>query len=300
MSQLSGESLLTPLGYFIPAFRILWQTRSAPTDGCLAACHDSWYLRQAIHASFSVNRRHTEATRMRSLQNRLPSTQARQADDLLNEATELLEHHKEVTNEEDYNMARSLLTSARDFRHGLERKSVIRRSQQSRLYLDKAHETLETVKQVALEGAIKIRGVDASTVLTEHEHTVTMMGTITDSDATSSDTVSLSTAIPSGIPIRGPTLQVVLAHIRPPLSHGLPSPPDDRSPQDHVAPYDGIALVSTDVVKETRPSINPAIVVSPLLTPPLTPETPAKSSPSYPTHLASSVDAQNFPKAYRP
>jgi hypothetical protein len=39
-----------------------------------------------------------------------------------------------------------VIESAGDFRHGLEKKSVIRRSQQSRLYLDKAHETLEIIK----------------------------------------------------------------------------------------------------------------------------------------------------------
>lgn len=39
-----------------------------------------------------------------------------------------------------------VIIRARDFRIGLERKSVILRSQQSRLYLDEAHITLETVK----------------------------------------------------------------------------------------------------------------------------------------------------------
>ena len=153
---------------------------------------------------------------------------------------------------------------------------------------------------VALEGAIKIQGADASTVPTEHEHTVTMTGSITDSDAISNDTVSLSTTTPAGAfttaslassaPIRGPTLQVVLGHIRPSPSSSLPSPPDDQFPQEPAAPYDGI--VSIGAVKETRPSINPAtIIVSPLPTPPLTPETPAKSSPANPTHLASPADA---------
>ena len=47
---------------------------------------------------------------MLSLQNRLPSAQARQADDLLTEATNLLEQHREITDEEDYNTARALLT----------------------------------------------------------------------------------------------------------------------------------------------------------------------------------------------
>ena len=51
-----------------------------------------------------------DATRMRSLQNRLPSTQARLADDLLTDATKLLKQHREITNEEDYNMAMALLT----------------------------------------------------------------------------------------------------------------------------------------------------------------------------------------------
>ncbi|KAH8982636.1 hypothetical protein EDB86DRAFT_326563 [Lactarius hatsudake] len=247
---------------------------------------------------------------MRNLHNRLPSTQARRADDLLSEATELLEQHRKVTNEEDYNMARALLTSARDFRHGLEGRGVIRRSQQSRLYLDKAHETLETVKQVTLEGVIKIRSADASAVLTEHEHMVNVTETNTDSDAISNDTLSLSTTTPAGAftaaslassaPISGPTLQVVLTHVRPPPSSGLPTPPDDQCPREHAAPYDEIALVSATVIKETRPSVNPAIIVSPLPTPPLTPETPAKPSPANSTHAVSPAGAPNFPEAYRP
>ena len=44
-----------------------------------------------------------------------------------------------------------MIISAKDFRHDLEKKSVLRRSQQSRLYLDKAHETLETVKRVKVQ-----------------------------------------------------------------------------------------------------------------------------------------------------
>ena len=48
---------------------------------------------------------------MWGLQTRPPLTQARRVDDILNdEATELLEQHKEVTNKEDHNMARALLT----------------------------------------------------------------------------------------------------------------------------------------------------------------------------------------------
>jgi len=174
-------------------------------------------------------------------------------------------------------MARALLTSARDFRHGLERKSVIRRSQQSRLYLDMAHVTLETVKQVTLERTIKIRGAVVTTVPKEHEHEDTTMGMIPSSDAISKDTVSqgvpagaftMSSLAPSA-PIRGPTLQVVLD--RPQSS--LPSPPDEQS-QEPAAPYYGSDLVSTGAAKETKPSINPAIGNSPLPTPPLTPETP--------------------------
>lgn len=182
-------------------------------------------------------------------------------------------------------MARALLTSARDFRHGLEKKSLIQRSQQARLYFDKAHETLETVNQVTLEGAIKIQVADASTVPEHgHEHGVTTMGTTrnTDSDATSVP-LSIPASLVSSAPFRGPALQVVLDPIRPPQSFSLPTPPDDHSPQEPAAPYDGI--------KGTRPSINPAIVVSPLPTPPLTPEIPEKPSPASPPHLASPADA---------
>jgi len=48
----------------------------------------------------------------------------------------------------------------------------------------------------------------------------------------------------------------------PPPPFGLLSLPDDRSPEEPAAPYDGIALVSNGAVKETRPSINPSIAVS--------------------------------------
>ncbi|KAI9451695.1 hypothetical protein BJY52DRAFT_1190818 [Lactarius psammicola] len=71
--------------------------------------------------------------------------------------------------------------------------------------------------------------------------------------------------------------------------------PDDQSPLEPAAPYNGIVLVSTGTVKE----ISPATIV-PLLPTPPTPETPAKSSPINPTHLASLADAHNFPKAYHP
>jgi len=231
---------------------------------------------------------------MLSLQNRLPSTQARQADDLLIEATNLLDQHREITDEEDYNMASALLTSARDFRHDLERKSVIRRSQQSRLYLDKAHETLETVK-ITLEAAIKIQYADVFkfTVPTEPEHEVPTMGMITGSDTVLNGTVSRSipagsvttASLASNAPIKGPTLQIVL---NPPRTSSLPSPPDEQPPQESAAPYDGIPLVPTGVVKETRPSINPPTIVFPLPTPPLTPETPAKVDSA---HFASPADA---------
>ncbi|KAN0137452.1 hypothetical protein V8E53_004897 [Lactarius tabidus] len=239
---------------------------------------------------------------MQSLQNRLPSTQARLADDLLIDATKLLKLHREITNKEDYNMAMALLTRAKDFRHGLEKKSVIRRTQQSHLYLDKAHETLETIKQVTLEGELKIQGAVVSTVPTEREHGVTAMGAITFSGAVLNDPGSLgiptnastTASITSSAPIRGPTLQVVLD---PPQSFSHSSPPDQ--PQEPAAPSNGTTLVPTGAAKETRPSINPTVVVSPLPTPPLTPETPEESSAADPTHFASPANGRSFTKAYR-
>jgi hypothetical protein len=109
------------------------------------------------------------------------------------------------------------------------------------------------------------------------------MGMITSSDAVLNDTVSLA----SSAPIRGTALQIVLD----PRS-SLPSLPHDQPPQEPAIPYDRIALVSTGAVKETRLLINPATMVSPLPTPPLTPEIPAKSSPTGPSHFASLGDAQ--------
>jgi len=139
------------------------------------------------------------------------------------------------------------------------------------------------------------------TVPTEPEHEVPTMRMITGSVTILNDTVSLS--VPAGVvttaslassvaaPIRGPTLQVVLD---PPRSPSLLSPPNHQPLQEPAALYDGIALLSTGAVKETRPLINPATIVSPLPTPPLTPEIQAD-----PAHLASPVD-HSFPKAYRP
>lgn len=114
------------------------------------------------------------------------------------------------------------------------------------------------------------------------------MGMITNSDTVLNATVSLA----SSAPIRGSALQIVLD---PPRS-SLPSLPDDQPLQEPAIPYDRIALVSTEAVKETRLLINPATMVSPLPTPPLTPEIPSKSSPTGPSHFASLGDAQ----LYRP
>ena len=128
-----------------------------------------------------------------------------------------------------------------------------------------------------------------------------MMGTITDSDSVSNNPVSqstltdaLTTSLTSSAPIRGPTLQVALDPLQP-FSH---SSPLDQS-QEPAAPYDGTTLASTGAVKETRPSINPEIVVSPLPTPPLTPETPEESSTADPTHFAYPANARRASKAYR-
>ncbi|KAH9165359.1 hypothetical protein EDB89DRAFT_2076909 [Lactarius sanguifluus] len=208
---------------------------------------------------------------MRNLQNRPPSTQVRRADDLLNEAMQVLEQHREVTNEEDYNMERALLTSTRGFRNGEERD----RSITAISYLDKAHKTLETVK-VTLES-----GLHHGDHYRLRRHIKRHALSSTTTPAAAFTTASLA----SSASIRGPTLQVVLTHIRPPPSFGLPSPPDDQFPQKPAALYDEIAPISTTAVKEARPSVNPAIVVSPLPTPPLTPETPAKPSPENSTHM---------------
>jgi hypothetical protein len=147
-----------------------------------------------------------------------------------------------------------------------------------------------------------MQGAAVSTVPTEGEHGVTAMGTITDSGAVSNDPGPLSVptdafttaSLAPSAPIRGLTLQVMLD---PPQFFSHSSPPDQ--PQEPVAPYNGTTLVLTGAVKETRPSINPAVVVSPFPTP-LTPETPEQSSTVHPTHFTSPVNTRSFPKAYRP
>ncbi|KAI0274567.1 hypothetical protein BGY98DRAFT_1178339 [Russula aff. rugulosa BPL654] len=90
---------------------------------------------------------------MRRLKDLLPSEQTKQGDRVLKAAAELLERRKRFTDRENYIMARGLLTIASDYRHGIEKKGAIRRSQQSRLYLDKAKETLRTIKHVTEESA---------------------------------------------------------------------------------------------------------------------------------------------------
>ena len=146
-----------------------------------------------------------------------------------------------------------------------------------------------------------MHGSVVSTVPTEREHGVTMMGTITDSDAVSNDPVSQSiptdaftTSLASSAPIKGSTLQVALDALHS-FSHS--SPPDQS--QERAATYDGTTLASTGAVKETRPSINLEIVASPLPTPPPTPETPEASSTADPTHFASTANARRISKAYR-
>ena len=147
-----------------------------------------------------------------------------------------------------------------------------------------------------------MHGAVVSTVPIRREHGVTMMGTITDSDAISNDPVSQSistdaftTSLTSSAPIRGPTLQVALDPLQS-FSHS--SPPDQS--QEPVAPYDRTTLAPSGAVKETRPLLNPEVVVSPLPTPPLTPETPEESSTADATHFASPESARRFPEAYRP
>ncbi|KAI0296107.1 hypothetical protein B0F90DRAFT_1747326 [Multifurca ochricompacta] len=204
---------------------------------------------------------------MRSLHELLPSEQAKQGDRILKEADELLERRKGVADIDNYNMARGLLTSAMDFRYGIEKKSVIRRSQQSRLYLDKAHETLQTIKQVTLERMIKIqREEDVEhplLVSTEYEHATT--GYI------------------DGIEV-GP-LRVVVDHTSPRPSSGLPSPFDNQ-PSQVTASY-MIHPVSRGTIKEEWKSDDVAPAASSLPTPPLTPESPAKISPARPIFSAS-------------
>lgn len=148
-----------------------------------------------------------------------------------------------------------------------------------------------------------MQGAVVSTVPTEREHGVITKGAITDSDAVSNELVPLSipanafttASLASTAPIRGPTLQVVLD---PPQSFSHSLPPDQS--QEPAAPYDRTTLVSTGAFKGTLPSINPAVVVSPLPTPPLTPETPEEPSTADPTHFAPPANVRRFPKAYRP
>ena len=51
---------------------------------------------------------------MRGLQDLRPSGQARQGDELLKVAAELLEKHKDITDKDNYTMAQGLLTRCVD------------------------------------------------------------------------------------------------------------------------------------------------------------------------------------------
>jgi hypothetical protein len=51
---------------------------------------------------------------MRGLQDLRPSGQARQGDELLKAAAELLEKHKDITDNDNYTMAQGLLTRCVD------------------------------------------------------------------------------------------------------------------------------------------------------------------------------------------
>jgi len=71
-----------------------------------------------------------------------------EADALLREASTRLEEHRNALDVHNYVMAHGLLTIAKDYRVGLEERSVVGRHQQAQVYLDKARETHGKIKQL--------------------------------------------------------------------------------------------------------------------------------------------------------
>ncbi|KAI0248429.1 hypothetical protein BJV78DRAFT_1284777 [Lactifluus subvellereus] len=218
---------------------------------------------------------------MHILQDLRPSEKAKRGDKLLKEADELLEQRKDVTDQDNYYMARSLLTSARDFRYGMETKNVVHRSQQSRLYLGKAHETLQTVQLVTQESAVKTRmwddESDGSAVPIERQRE--RAGPGTDPDSESGGAASYHDAV-SPIAMVFPAALTATAQVPAPAEQivsGLILPPSSNNRSSQVLPPYNVHIVpsqlSIDSFSQTKPSINGTLAAPSLPTPPLTPAT---------------------------
>jgi len=79
------------------------------------------------------------------------------ADGLMQHAEVLYEKHQPIMQPDDRILAEDRMTSARDYRRGVENKSWLARAEQAKLYFERAQTALETVKG-AVDTAIEIRG----------------------------------------------------------------------------------------------------------------------------------------------
>jgi len=78
------------------------------------------------------------------------SERLEEADALVKKASLLLEDHKNAIDSANLDMAQGLLEITRDYRDGLENKSVLARYQQTQEYLEKAKETHGRIEQLTL------------------------------------------------------------------------------------------------------------------------------------------------------
>jgi len=79
-----------------------------------------------------------------------------QADGFMQCAQVLYEQHGPIMRPDDRMLAEDRMSSARDYRQGVEAKSWPGQGDQAKLYLERAHIALETVKG-AVDMAIEIR-----------------------------------------------------------------------------------------------------------------------------------------------
>ncbi|KAF8265687.1 hypothetical protein EI94DRAFT_1804011 [Lactarius quietus] len=86
-----------------------------------------------------------------------PMKTVEQADTLMQHAHALFEEHEHIMTPIDRTLAEDRMTYATDHRYGVEEKFWLGRVEQANLYVDRAHEALDTVKRF-VDDAIETRG----------------------------------------------------------------------------------------------------------------------------------------------
>ncbi|KAI0265920.1 hypothetical protein BC834DRAFT_969859 [Gloeopeniophorella convolvens] len=231
---------------------------------------------------------------LHALNNLRPSERAKHGDQILQEASALLEMHKDVLMEHDqYDMFEGRLTIAKEARYGLEdSKNVFKRSHQSKYYHEMAQEILQLIKQSTLDAIHDEDGLHPEAQSSPADASPRELREAADHDGVSVPQISVSpcastTNQRTSSASAGTTALRVSLHLNAP-----PTPPSSVPPSpEHQTTVNGSPLLLNVTLRPEltvlyqhaelpieRPQ--PLTMSTSLLTPPLTPATPLKPSPT--------------------